>query len=95
MTDAYGWIIDKRCRICGGPITAIRSPIKVRSDDRMADDDEVVDVEVEGGNKYRSKVLTRYEHIVSGFCGRCGMGFSIAQMEDGEPDPPMLARVGA
>lgn len=95
MTDELGIIAGRRCRYCGGPIRAIVPPIKVVSDDRMADDDDVVDVEVEGGNRYRSKVLTKFEHIVAGYCGTCGMGFSFAQMGHGEPDPPMLARVGA
>ena len=89
-----GLIVGKMCRLCGGPIRAIEQPLVIRSDERLGDDDTII-TEAVAVSKYRNATTTKYEHVVAGYCGRCGMGYSIAQMEDGEPDPPMLARVGA
>ena len=83
-------IVGKRCPYCGGAITAC-TPIRVRNSYRTAPDDEV-GTTVINGNRYSGELVTEYVYTISGHCKPCGRAFSYAQMEDGEPNPPMYPR---
>lgn len=79
------FIEGKVCHYCGGAITEIEPPIIVRSDSRMGDDDLKVSRLVPTG-KYTSTEVVEYHHVVAGYCSHCNVGFSMAQMDDSDPN---------
>ncbi|RVU97022.1 hypothetical protein EII22_08805 [Coriobacteriales bacterium OH1046] len=85
-----------RCPYCKGPIEAFEVPsrdihapegwswarymIPIRRPEPMHPADRRVSRIVKTGNGKGEEVI-EYEHVLAGYCARCSVGFSDAQME--------------
>lgn len=76
------FIEGKRCRLCGGRITAM-TPITDRRDSPLTAGDVRVPTLVPNG-RYTAIEVVEYHHVYVGYCDRCSMGYSLDQMVDEE-----------